>query len=87
MQGSQLQLDMHDASEPNVLEQQHLPDTEVLSEGYRGCLQVCMLLNHTYTVHRTLLGVLVHWFSMHVSTPHGMLVPTKHSPPQAVAAD
>lgn len=37
--GSQMQLDMHDANEPNVLEPQHLPDTEVLAEGFRGCLQ------------------------------------------------
>ena len=44
LQGSQLQLDMHDATEPNVLEQQHLPDTEILSESYRGCLQVSTLL-------------------------------------------
>lgn len=40
MQGSQMQLDMHDANEPNVLDPQHLPDTEVLAEGFRGCLQV-----------------------------------------------
>ena len=37
-----MQLDMHDANEPNVLEPQHLPDTEVLAEGFRGCLQVCL---------------------------------------------
>ena len=43
LQGSQLQLDMHDATEPNVLEQQHLPDTEILSESCRGCLQVYLL--------------------------------------------
>ena len=41
MQGSDLQLDMHDANEPNIMEPQHLPDTEVLAEGFRGCLQVC----------------------------------------------
>ena len=41
VQGSDLQLDMHDAIEPNILEPQHLPDTEVLAEGFRGCLQVC----------------------------------------------
>ena len=40
MQGSQLQLDIHDANEPNVLDPQHLPDTEVLAEDFRGCLQV-----------------------------------------------
>ncbi len=39
-QGSQMPLDMHDANEPNVLEPQHLPDTEILAEGFRGCLQV-----------------------------------------------
>ena len=39
-QGSELQLDTHDANEPNILEPQHLPDTEVLAEGFRGCLQV-----------------------------------------------
>ncbi|DBB08888.1 TPA: hypothetical protein ACH3X3_007531 [Trebouxia sp. C0006] len=38
-QGSQMQLDLHDANEPNVLEPQHLPDTEVLAEAFRGCLQ------------------------------------------------
>lgn len=37
--GSQMQLDLHDANEPNVLEPQHLPDTEVLAKGFRGCLQ------------------------------------------------
>lgn len=40
VQGSDLQLDVHDANEPNILEPQHLPDTEVLAEGFRGCLQV-----------------------------------------------
>ncbi|KAL0031916.1 hypothetical protein WJX79_005109 [Trebouxia sp. C0005] len=38
-QGSQMQLDLHDANEPKVLEPQHLPDTEVLAEAFRGCLQ------------------------------------------------
>ena len=42
VQGSDLQLDVHDANEPNILEAQHLPDTEVLAEGFRGCLQVCL---------------------------------------------
>lgn len=44
VQGSDLQLDMHDANEPNILEPQHLPDTQVLAEGYRGCLQVCTFI-------------------------------------------
>ena len=43
VQGSDLQLDMHDANEPNILEPQHLPDTEALAEGFRGCLQVSHL--------------------------------------------
>ena len=38
-----MQLDLHDANEPNVLEPQHLPDTEVLAEAFRGCLQVCAI--------------------------------------------
>ncbi len=38
-----MQLDLHDANEPNVLEPQHLPDTEVLAEAFRGCLQVCAM--------------------------------------------
>lgn len=41
VQGSDLQLDVHDANEPNTLEPQHLPDTDILAEGFRGCLQVC----------------------------------------------
>ena len=45
VQGSQMQLDLHDANEPNVLEPQHLPDTEVLAEAFRGCLQVCAMLS------------------------------------------
>jgi hypothetical protein len=40
-----MQLDLHDANEPNVLEPQHLPDTEVLAEAFRGCLQVCAMLS------------------------------------------
>jgi GTP-dependent phosphoenolpyruvate carboxykinase len=40
-----MQLDLHDANEPNVLEPQHLPDTEVLAEAFRGCLQVCTMLS------------------------------------------
>ncbi len=40
-----MQLDLHDANEPNVLEPQHLPDTEVLAEAFRGCLQVCSTLS------------------------------------------
>lgn len=43
VQGNDLQLDMHDANEPNILEPQHLPDTEALAEGFRGCLQVSYL--------------------------------------------
>ena len=43
VQGSDLQLDMHDANEPNILEPQHLPNTEALAEGFRGCLQVSHL--------------------------------------------
>ena len=40
-----MQLDLHDANEPSVLEPQHLPDTEVLAEAFRGCLQVCAMLS------------------------------------------
>ncbi|KAL3149536.1 hypothetical protein ABBQ32_002317 [Trebouxia sp. C0010 RCD-2024] len=37
--GSDLQLDVHDTNEPNILEPQHVPNTEALAEGFRGCLQ------------------------------------------------
>ncbi len=43
-----MQLDLHDANEPTVLEPQHLPDTEVLAEAFRGCLQVCAMLSIKY---------------------------------------
>ena len=46
-----MQLDMHDANEPNIMEPQHLPDTQVLAEGYRGCLQVCLLSMNRCLLH------------------------------------
>lgn len=51
VQGSDLQLDIHDANEPNILEPQHLPDTEALAEGFRGCLQVSYLCSTVCCLH------------------------------------
>ncbi len=58
-----MQLDLHDANEPNVLEPQHLPDTEVLAEAFRGCLQVCAMLSIKYRLDSlTLCDMLALWF-------------------------